>query len=280
MGPQTLQPPAVARASALMHGSNSDFVINAYLALQRQWPDRGGYEHYLFVLEQQPGARASVLREIAGSPTARQCGVRFVDDLPGDHIFLPEHHESHKLVETSLALRMAQAVADIGQLRAAVAQLTERNLGHAMTAIVEANAGAQSMLESRLNALARDLRRVDRRLAGPSPAGDPPYDTGEAIEPVAHAAWRVSVDEQLAHTAGALAELQAQFAELGAGFAQLHHYATVELKRQVADYVNAIAEATRPEAIVVVERPRTAQRRRTGGNHGKATTRSGDATHG
>ena len=46
--------PRSVRASMLLNGSNADFVINAYLALQRQWPDVGGYGHYLYVLG-QPG---------------------------------------------------------------------------------------------------------------------------------------------------------------------------------------------------------------------------------
>lgn len=250
MATPTLQPPSTVRASALMHGSPSDFVINAYLALQRQWPDGGGFGHYLHLLEQQPGARAQVLREIAASPTARRCGVRFVDDLPEDHVFLPEHHESHKLMEMSLALRLAQAVADIRQLQASVGQLTEQQLSRALNAFVEAHAGAQCLLESRVNTLAADLREL-ARAAAPSPlraASQPATLMDPEVQ-----SWRAEVDAGLARTTDVLAQVTQQLAELREGFFHLHHYTTVELKRQVADYVNAIVEATRPRPVLAAE---------------------------
>ncbi|WP_374673054.1 hypothetical protein [Ideonella sp.] len=268
MATPTLQPPSTVRASALMHGSPSDFVINAYLALQRQWPDGGGFGHYLHLLEQQPGARAQVLREIAASPTARRCGVRFVDDLPEDHVFLPEHHESHKLVEMSLALRLAQAVADIRQLQASVGQLTEHHLSRALNAFVEAHAGAQCLLESRVNTLAADVRELGRAAAQGSLRGAGPLAAAPA-DPEA-ASWRAEVDAGLARTTEALGQITQQLAELREGFFHLHHYTTVELKRQVADYVNAIVEATRPRPVLAAE-PAAGRARAAASSTGAAT---------
>jgi hypothetical protein len=196
--------PAEIRASSLLHGSNADFVTNAYLALQRQWPDDGGLAHYLYALGEMGARRADVLREIASSSNARQCGVSFIDDLPPEHEFRPEDHDRHRLLETSLTLRLARTVADVEQLRQALSRLTADELGTAVEALIQAQSAHQALLESRLNALV-------------APAGD-------------------SATEM----AALRAEVQALRAEVG----RLHAYATVDLKREVADYVNALNTAS------------------------------------
>ena len=126
--------PRSVRASTLLNGSNADFVINAYLALQRQWPDAGGYSHYVFVLSQPGGSRAKVLREIASSENARRCGVDFVDDLPSDHVFHPEDHDRSQLTDLSLRLRLGRTVADLEQLRRSVGNLAADKLAAAVEA--------------------------------------------------------------------------------------------------------------------------------------------------
>jgi hypothetical protein len=186
--------PAEIRASSLLHGSNADFVTNAYLALQRQWPDEGGLAHYLYALGEMGARRADVLREIASSSNARQCGVSFIDDLPPEHDFRPEDHD----------LRLARTAADVEQLRQAVSRLTAAELATAVETLIQAQSAHQALLESRLNALA-------------GPAGDGATEM---------AALR--------------AEVQALRAEVG----ELRAYATVDLKREVADYVNALHAAS------------------------------------
>jgi hypothetical protein len=152
--------PVSIRASALLNGSDEDFVINAYLALQRQWPDIGGYDHYLFLLRQPGASRAAVLREIATSDNGRRCGVQFIDDLPPDHEFRPEDHDRARLAELSLALRVGRMAADMEQLKASLAQLTPQGLAVAVEAIVQAQQAHLALLESRIEevrALAAEL---------------------------------------------------------------------------------------------------------------------------
>jgi hypothetical protein len=81
--------PQTVRASELLEGDDEGFVINAYLALQRQWPDAGGFAHYHWLLSQRPQARLEVLREIARSASAQRTGVVFEDDFPPDQTVAP-----------------------------------------------------------------------------------------------------------------------------------------------------------------------------------------------
>lgn len=212
--------PSRIRASALLHGSHADFVINAYLALQRQWPDEGGFAHYMHALGELGARRTDILREIANSPGSKQCGVIFVDDLSSEYEFQPEDHDSHRLIETSLTLRLARTATDVEQLRLAVSRLTAGELAQAVEGLVQAQLSHQAVLESRLNAMAT-----------PPDAGRlPAVPAAEADEPPA-----------------SVSALKAEVAELRAEVERLHAYATVELKRQVADYVNALSSATQPQ---------------------------------
>lgn len=231
--------PAKARASALLHGSYADFVTNAYLALQRQWPDEGGYAHYMYALGQLGARRADVLREIANSPNARQCGVVFIDDLPPDHEFQPEEHDRFGLLETSLNLRLARLAADMEQMRLAVGRLTAEELAKAVEGMAQAQLVHQAVLESRLNAMALpDAEAV-------------PADTDAAAESaVVTGAWRHLAAQQMAWLQpandgqDAVGALQAELAELRQEVQRLRDYTTVGLKREVADYVNALHAAT------------------------------------
>lgn len=230
--------PRGVRASTLLNGSNADFVTNAYLALQRQWPDVGGYGHYLYVLAQTGASRASVLREIAASENARRCGVEFIDDLPPDHDFRPEDNDRGRLTELSLALRLGRTVADLEQLRRSVSNLTAEKLAGAVEAVVLAQQAHHAVLESRLNSLDANAR-------------DAQADTipSDAAMPEDAAAWRhlvkrqIVIEGELAATRQSVSSLNAELAELRHSFAQLHAFATIELRRQVADYVNALTQA-------------------------------------
>ncbi|MCA0177114.1 MAG: DUF4214 domain-containing protein [Proteobacteria bacterium] len=155
--------PAAVRASELLAGSAADFVINAYLALQHQWPDRGGFDHYLRVLGQRPQARAEVLRAIAASPNAVALGVRFEDDLPPEH----RHDESAPPTaagELGTRLRLARAVADIATLQHSAGQLLPQAVHEAVQAIADAQLTRLGLLESRLAEL---TERLDAAMAPP-----------------------------------------------------------------------------------------------------------------
>lgn len=233
--------PGRARASTLLHGSHADFVTNAYLALQRQWPDEGGFAHYMYALGQLGANRADVLREIANSPNARQCGVVFIDDLPPDHQFQPEDHDGFRLLETSLNLRLARLAADMEQMRLAVSRLTAEELAKAVEGMAQAQLVHQAVLESRLNSLTR------------KDADQAPFEGAAGTEVAADlpaGAWRHLAAQQMAWLLPAndgkdsVSALQAEVAELRQEVRRLRDYTTVELKREVADYVNALHAAT------------------------------------
>jgi hypothetical protein len=237
--------PTRIRASALLHGSNADFVTNAYLALQRQWPDDGGFAHYVHALGELGAKRADILREIANSSNAKQCGVSFIDDLPPEYEFRPEDHDSNRLLETSLTLRLARTAADVEQLRLAVSRLTAGELSSAVEGLVQAQLMHQAVLESRLNAL-----------VGGQPGESSVQAEGPEVEAVAtvvpgpdsarqHLVVVQPAAPSRAHESpSTVRALQAEVAELRAEVQRLHSYATVELKREVADYVNALSSAT------------------------------------
>ena len=232
--------PRSVRASTLLHGSNADFVTNAYLALQRQWPDRGGFGHYMYVLERSETSRAEVLREIATSENARRCGIEFVDDLPTTHQFRPEHHDSLRLAEVTLNLRLSRAVADVNELRQSLSRLTADELAQAVQAIVQAQQAHHALLESRLNALASGSPGAET-LTAAARGGD--ATCADELDWRHLARQQLQLQAQAQDTQQAVQALAADISGLKQAFDQLHRYATVELKRQVADYVNALSTA-------------------------------------
>lgn len=247
--------PRSVRASSLLNGSNADFIINAYLALQHQWPDTGGFGHYFYLLGQRQVQRAQVLREIATSDNARRCGVRFIDDLPLEHEFHPEHHDHIRLAEVSLSLRVGRAVADIDQLRQSISRLATDELNTGVESIIHAQQGHQALLESRLN-------------------------TMEAVVQSLRGAASHSADATIDSLAQAVQSLAHDIAHLKDAFAHLHHYTTVELKRQVADYVNAVVDVSRPKVVATApeaprQRPQPPVRAGT-----RQNARAGGAPHG
>jgi hypothetical protein len=236
--------PRRVQASSLLHGSNVDFVINAYLALQRQWPDSGGYAHYVFMLGQPGASRAAVLREIAASDNARRCGVEFVDDLPQDHHFHPEDHDRGHFTQLSLSLRVARTAADLEQLRQSLSSLTTERLAAGVEVIAQRQQAHQAVLESRLRTLEDAVAERDTS-AAPSPG---PAST-EGSSWVHLARRQMAVEAELGATRQAVQSLGQELAQLRHAMDQLHLYATVDLKRQVADYVNALTDAQRTPLV-------------------------------
>jgi hypothetical protein len=237
--------PRRVQASALLHGSDVDFVINAYLALQRQWPDSGGYAHYVFTLSQPGASRATVLREIAASDNARRCGVEFVDDLPEDHSFRPEDHDRGHFTQLSMALRLARTAGDLEQLRQSLASLTTDRLATGVELIAQRQQANQAMIESRLSTLESALGRG--MSADASPASAP----AEASSWVHLARRQMAVEAELDATRQAVQCLAQEMAQVRRAMDHLHLYATVDLKRQVADYVNALTEAQRAPFVSI-----------------------------
>ncbi|TCH98966.1 hypothetical protein EJV46_10460 [Roseococcus sp. SYP-B2431] len=54
-------------AGELLHGSDADFVVNAYLAALGRWPEEGGFEHHLASIAGRPDLRLETLGRILRS---------------------------------------------------------------------------------------------------------------------------------------------------------------------------------------------------------------------
>jgi hypothetical protein len=255
-------PPSV-RASDLIFGSDSDFVINAYLALQRQWPDAGGFAHYKYLLHTQPGARAQVLREISSSAMAKHRGSAFVDDLPADHIYKVEQHDPKRFQELSLALRVGQTIVDVDRLNQAVSKMTLEGLTGAVETIVQAQQANQAALESQLNGVASTVRALESKttVASADPNTAATQDT--AVPAWLQYEWQrmaqrhMSLEQQVIDSRQVLDGLRADVSEMKETIQNLRHFASVELKRQVADYVTAYASVTQQPTHSMPKGPST-----------------------
>lgn len=237
--------PPTVRASDLIFGSDADFVFNAYLALQRQWPDHGGFAHYKFLLHKQPGARAAVLREIAASAMAKHRGSSFVDDLPPDHVYKPDHHDAKRFQEISTGLRVSQTIVDVDRLNQALSRMTLDGLSGAVEAIVQAQQVNQAALESQLNTLGTSVQALEAQAAA-----TPPADAAANAPSWLQHEWQrlaqrqAQQDAELKGTKETLEALRAELGDVREAVKALRHYTSVELKRQVADYVTAFSSAT------------------------------------
>lgn len=239
--------PPTVRASDLIFGSDADFIFNAYLALQRQWPDHGGFAHYKYLLHKQPGARAAVLREISSSAMAKHRGSSFVDDLPPDHVYKPEQHDPKRFQEISTALRVSQTIIDVDRLNQAVSKMTLDGLSGAVEAIVQAQQVNQAALESQLNTLGASVQALEAQSAeAPAPGVAANAPTWLPHEWQRLAQRQAQHELALQETREAMQALRAELAEVHETVKALRHYTNVELKRQVADYVTAFTSATLP----------------------------------
>lgn len=202
--------PRSYKVSELLCGDNAGFIINAYLALQRQWPDRGGYQHYLYVLSTYPDRRADVLHEIASSPVARRHGVELIVDT---------QDEAPAAVDAELQYIRQCVNLRIPHLAQAI---DERGGGAPSNALQDQVTRLQQRVEEQGKEIAnlrRELRNMAARLGGGVVA---PVPAAEAAAP---------------------SSLVAEVAQLKDVVGPLHHFATVELKRLIADYANALIAA-------------------------------------
>jgi len=242
---QLPMPSKVARASELIHGSDDDFIINAYVALQHQWPDAGGFAHYRQYLRQHPTQRLQVLNGISTSRRAQRCGTRLVCDLPEDFAWTPEIDDSQRLRHATLELRLTQAVNDAQSMRDMASNLTVAGLSEAVNSVVATSQAGMAAFESRLNELSASVEAVMQALRTtgvPAPRQEPTdnVDAWMAHE-IQRLAQRVLALEQARATQAGLAALAREIADLRSRQDELHRFTTVDLKREVADYVNAFS---------------------------------------
>lgn len=184
---QVPQRPQSFLASELLHGDNEGFIINAYLAMQRQWPDEGGFAHYKYLLDTQPGLRARVLRELASSETARHLGSQLVDDLAPDFLYVPDKVDpvsSRALYEaTSQRLGLLQVIHDMRDTRALLSHITLDGVSEAVETIVSTAMSSLGLLDSRLSEVETSVQALRNRAlsSAPASAGSPP-EAGTAGE--------------------------------------------------------------------------------------------------
>lgn len=222
------RPPQTVRASELLEGDDEGFVINAYLALQRQWPDPGGFGHYHWLLSQRPDARLEVLREIAGSASSQRTGVRFEDDFPAEQAVAPREADPVqarlRYLSACERLRVPQLATQSQELQALLAGVSLEGIGDAVRMVIETSMAQLAQLESRLASLQAELADLRALLAQPVLSQQPlPADGTPAW--MAHELIRLGQRVQ-ALEQGRVDELPGRTAE--------------DVKRQVADYVNAL----------------------------------------
>jgi hypothetical protein len=260
--------PARMRASELINGSDADFVINAYLALQRHWPDAGGYAHYLYFLSQHPHDRLAVLREIAASESAQHCGTELEMDLPDQYLYVPLLDSGQTPRDTAATLRITKAIAEVDALRQSIASLTLEGLSGALETVVQTQQATLSALESRLNEVQDAVQALQPKpgAAAAQPA-DPADDAQQAAPAVGDSAWMQAELSRMAQRIAQLervdtapdqggklpaeAGLHDELTALRAEVRQLRHATALDVKRQVADYFKALSgvSPTRPHAV-------------------------------
>lgn len=220
--------PQTVRASELLEGDDEGFVINAYLALQRQWPDAGGFAHYHWLLSQRPQARLEVLREIARSASAQRTGVVFEDDFPPDQTVAPRATDPVqarlRYLNACERLRVPQLARQSLELQALLSGVSLEGIGEAVRTVIETSMAQLAQLESRLNRLQSDLADLRARLDGPAalPTDLPAEGSSAWMQrELLRLAQRVQALEQ-----GRVGDLPGRTPE--------------ELKRELADYVSAM----------------------------------------
>jgi len=261
--------PAKFSASELLHGDVDGFIINAYLAMQRQWPDDGGFRHYQFVLSKEPGARARILRELAASQTSRHLGSLLTDDLPADFVYAPSPDYAAKDKATyeavSHRLRLLQLIHESRHTRETIARMTFDGISDAVQTIVDAANGSLTHLDSRLGELEASFEAFRQSsfaavlAQADAPAEPPAKATAEAddIAWLRHEVLRLGRRVQALEMApppqpapaaasvdaAEVEHLKSQVSHLKDVVFPLHQFATVDLKRQFADFANALVLA-------------------------------------
>lgn len=204
--------PRSYKVSELLCGDNAGFIINAYLALQRQWPDRGGYQHYLYVLSTYPDRRADVLHEIASSPAAKRHGIELIVDAQDEALAAVDPELQY--IRQCVNLRIPH-----------LARALDERSGEVPPPLQDEVTRLQQRVEEQGKEIAnlrRELRNMTARLGGGVVASPAAVASSDSVAP----ASLVTEVEQLKEVVG-----------------PLHHFATVDLKRLIAEYTNALLTA-------------------------------------
>lgn len=140
----------------LLHGSDADFVVNAYLAVLGRWPDEGGFEHHLAFVAGQPDRRPEALQRFLGSEESK------LKALPISHDATPVPPE--QALAMQLRLRTDTLRTEIATLR------EEATAGPVSPAL----AGEVAALGADLAALRTEMRErlaaLEALIAGQIPA--------------------------------------------------------------------------------------------------------------
>ena len=248
--------PVSIAASELIYGTDSDFVINAYLALQHQWPDQGGYAHYLYVLSQHPGHRVKVLKEIASSDVARYSGTKLEMDLPDNHLWAKSLNDPQRYLHTSHGLRVAKILSDVQALRTLIGNLSLGKLSDALRTVVDTQQGHLAALESRLSDNTSLVQALEARLLelGGAAAAPAEADANGGAGSVSDSTWVHSALHRLTERLGQMERqaqeiqtLRQQLDDTRAELAALKAHTHGQIKREVAEYVNAMLAASRAQ---------------------------------
>jgi hypothetical protein len=281
LNPQRL-PERVKRftLSELLHGDINGFIINAYLAIQHQWPDEGGFRHYHYLLVTQPEARPRVLRELALSTSAKRIGTELEDDLPPDLPYDPANNDLSTYLRVTQKLQLLHVIHDARDLREAVSRITLEGISEAVQLVVETAMGSLAQMDSRIASAEADVAALRQLVTSAAIAASPdapvaPAPVGAAAGDDPERAWlrhevlrlgrRLHMLEQggvVASTgagvsagAGAggpttalasvpqIGRLEGELADLRNVLMPLHQFTTVDMKRHLADYVNALVLA-------------------------------------
>ncbi|MFZ2990813.1 hypothetical protein [Ideonella sp.] len=257
--------PAKFIASELLHGDVDGFIINAYLAMQRQWPDEGGFGHYRYILSKEPWARARVLRELAGSQVAKTLGASLVDDLPADHGYDPQNldpaQQQIAYQAVSNRLRLLHVIHESRAIREALSRITLEGIADAVQTIVDTAMGSLAQLDSRISEVESGMEALRALTLSAIHSADgsesPQQPTSESVELtwLRHEVLRLgrrlqalegaepAVAPVAAVSSVDVSRIDAELAQLKEVVMPLHHFTTVDLKRYLADYVNALVLA-------------------------------------
>lgn len=244
--------PVSIPASELVYGTDSDFIINAYLALQHQWPDQGGYSHYLYLLSQNPGHRLKVLKEIASSDVARYSGTKLEQDLPDNHLWAKSLNDPQRYLHTSHGLRVAKILSDLLSLRSLIGNLSLGKLGEALNTVVDTQQAHLSALESRLADNTGLVQALEAQLMALGGAAVPPTADASSTAQAGDNAWVHGALQRLTQRLGhieqqaqEIKDLRQQLDDTRAELAALKAHTHGQIKREVAEYVNAMLAASR-----------------------------------
>ena len=206
----------------LLMGEDHDFVVNAYIALLRRWPDDAGYHHYLGIIHNRPERRAEVLRALAESEEAQRAGTAIAIP-PGP--LVPS--DPRQALATALDLRTSFLRAEIQRLRESVELLGGPGGPELAGLGAEIIEGRDAELRSEIESLRREMReRMEGILGLLRERGDVPPGTAPAATAEERAAQAVSrlvadyVGEMLAVSEtrfeARLRRIEAQLVALGA----------------------------------------------------------------